>query len=978
MKSLTDPAKTKIAITHGNEANVYIVVAWLGQTPVMYNADRILQVGNIDSAVSQDGRSTQSVTITLDDTSGDFKQKIDSSDTHQVQCSVYQQITGLDDDFLLFKGCIFTPLTWSEGDRTVSFNITSRLIDKDAGYTDIFNQFWPLCFGSPVYVPAAKIKKALTATLDDILCITDYSIEYKKSLVKKAYQDQQMIARYYRMIITGSNNLAPGVTVLIKVYCDLIRTHRNLILQVEAMLREIEKQKEIIRKVENGAGGNEVRAIRADNKIKELKAKIRKITGEATENDIENDKANALVALIQGKPVPQQGPAVLNTIGWMKLECERLIALALERYKIKKEAFKRILHCQSEMSKLASTYHQYEIEQCEQSLCNKRRVHIKQITNQPLTGTRFNIGGVLWPGTVDGEYLELGSPIAIYRDVAIKRWSSPVECDGKGWNNFWITDPTKRLAGMYCLVESNRDGSKHVIRVEEQDNDKCTFNLIAFDTNNKSSNLVQTPLPISNYNVPFGPIPGGIGVIIPGVNNSPQITLSPAIVARLDNTFLGPEEFYALAVLQQIEPQDYTNDQAIITLPRPSDIYTIVGWEVSKILEVAAIPLAHWFDGTILGVEYPDKFFWQVPQGTTIYQEDQFHEVYVCNILPSQIKSVKAYHSVKPNPSVDSLKVLTEVPTSLYSKNENEDVGPFNVTSIRFNTPLNMVGNGQWDDKIYVSLVSSKGPNVVDVLEYLILTYTEKTYDPTSFAAVKILQENYPVDFALLGSKNIYTLLHEIAWQARCAIYEINDVYYLKYLSKQGTPVATITESDIEVSTLELSCEDTENVVTKFVASWRPDYLDTTEEQYITLKFNTNIFDEREQKYDFYIYKHYGLVQKSATFWLIRLSNVWKEVTFNTFLTHINLEYLDTITLDFATAYFATSDVSAEIRDVNYDSITKTVKLKLWLPVRFGEMAPYPLAWPAEIDENILFPTVIDIEKNYVPIAVTVTEVQGQ
>jgi hypothetical protein len=84
------------------------------------------------------------------------------------------------------------------------------------------------------------------------------------------------------------------------------------------------------------------------------------------------------------------------------------------------------------------------------------------------------------------------------------------------------------------------------------------------------------------------------------------------------------------------------------------------------------------------------------------------------------------------------------------------------------------------------------------------------------------------------------------------------------------------------------------------------------------------------------------------------------------------------VTLTLAGNHFSTSSIPAEVKEVSYDQENKAVKLKLWLPVRFGEMTAYPLAWPAAIDENTLFPTTIDIEKDYVPITPTVLEVQGQ
>jgi hypothetical protein len=978
MKILTDELKTQIAVKHGNEANVYIVVAWPGQTATEYSEDRILQVGAIDAVTTGQGRSSQSISLVLDDVAGDFKSKIDLFDTHSIPCSVYQRVTGVSDPFLLFSGVIASPLVWSEGDRTVTFNVETKLLDKEVGYTDIYGQFWPLCFGSPRYVPISRITEALTATLDDTLCIPDYSIPYKMSLLVNAYQDQQMIARYYNMVVTGADELAPKVTVLIDLYCDILRTIRNLLVQLEALSKQIRHQQWIMAMVDWGGGLKLDRKIRAGKEIIKLDRQIKEITGNWSDAERAAQRLKAAEDIAAGKriPTPAELPVgMLPIIGDMKFECERLIMLAMERYRIKKEALTKIVQCHSEMARLNDEYRQYQVIQCEQAECTRSRVHINQKLNHPLTGERFIIGGLVWNGTVDGDYLNLTSQGPLYQNVAVQTWTAPVEdCDSRGWNVFYITDPTKQMVGLYCLVTSRREGdeARHIIKVTEQDGCKCTYELIPFGTNKSSNRLIQMPLVSGTYSQQFGPVPGGISVMVPGPSYAVYPELASYILNRLNGTPLSEEEYWALIALQRIWPQDTADNLMGIAFPGPTDIYTIVGWEVAKIEQVAKVPLESWFDDKTLWIEVPNDLFWQVPIGEKIYQEDKMYEVYVANVLPSTILSVKAYQTV------DSKKQLMEVPSVYYTKNEDEDVGPFHVTSLRFNTPLSMIKEHQWDETLYVSLTSSVGPNVVDVLESLISTYTDKTHDETSFEAVKILQEKYPVDFAILQSKNIFDLMAEIAWQARCAIYEINGIYYLKYLSLEADSVKTLTEDDIEVSTLELTCNETENVITRFVAKWKPNYLDTTEQQYLILKFNTALFGENEEQYDFYIYKHEVLVQKSATFWMIRGANIWKEVAFDTFFTHCDLEYLDTIELDLASPFFADSKIKAEIREVNYDSITKTVKLKLWLPVRFGEMTQYPLAWPADIDATTLFPTEIDIEKNYVPVVLEVQEVQGK
>ena len=64
-------------------------------------------------------------------------------------------------------------------------------------------------------------------------------------------------------------------------------------------------------------------------------------------------------------------------------------------------------------------------------------------------------------------------------------------------------------------------------------------------------------------------------------------------------------------------------------------------------------------------------------------------------------------------------------------------------------------------------------------------------------------------------------------------------------------------------------------------------------------RFNIKKYGLQTREFDFYTYNIASLVEKSATFWMIRKSNTWKLVEFKTYLTHLDLQTWDAITLDF-------------------------------------------------------------------------------
>jgi len=320
---------------------------------------------------------------------------------------------------------------------------------------------------------------------------------------------------------------------------------------------------------------------------------------------------------------------------------------------------------------------------------------------------------------------------------------------------------------------------------------------------------------------------------------------------------------------------------------------------------------------------------------------------------------------------VNGQRYLSLVPSTLYTKNESETMGSLTVTSLRFNTPLSNLNQG-WEDQIYVTLDSSVGPNVVDILEHLILTYTDRTIDATTFNAVKARfqtgGELYPANFALLERRNVFDEISDIAWQARCALIESNGVFYIKYLSEEPSPTVEISEDDIELNSFNLNITETEDLVTRMDAIWHKDYLpleNGKEPNKVILRHNVKKYGLITKEFNFYIYNIQELVVKSATFWLIRYANTWKKINFTTFLNKSQLETLDDFTLAMTNNPIANSDITCTIEKAVYNTDSNTISVTAWTPVRSGEMSQYLFAWPADVDDTEQFPTALEIELGF-------------
>lgn len=336
-------------------------------------------------------------------------------------------------------------------------------------------------------------------------------------------------------------------------------------------------------------------------------------------------------------------------------------------------------------------------------------------------------------------------------------------------------------------------------------------------------------------------------------------------------------------------------------------------------------------------------FFWASPG--SIVQLDQIEQVYIANLAPSTILRVAARRKT------GDVTQLVTVPSTYYTV-RTSDYGSYQVTEIVFSKPLSTRNEG-WEDDIYVTQTSSLGPNPVDIMTWLIETYSEYEWDTASFNAVKTKLANYPMGFALLTRPNLIDLLRDLAYQARCAIWLRGGKFYLKYLAELPTPEDTIDEDDVLQDSLILFHSPTEELVTRYVATWTDDYSKEEKNKVIVLS-NIAKYGSIEQEYDYFAYNVADYVEKSATFWAIRTSNIWKKIKFNSALNKLKIEVFDA--LSFNLPKISPSTFYGEVERAEYNSQSNEIEFEAWLPIRAGETEVYDFAHPANLSITRVWP----------------------
>jgi len=191
VRTLTAAAQTKASTLKGTEPIIVVKVEWGSGT--IYYADKaitigaitakgaVIDLGAVNSQVKTDNiGQVSSVNIGLDDTDGTLKTLVDRDAIEGTRCTVYLHFVGLGQSDLvkLFSGRVASDIVWSEGDRTLSFNIETQIEGDELGFApkegDITNLNpeavdvpWPLCFGKPLRVPAVQIRKQIRGALKD-------------------------------------------------------------------------------------------------------------------------------------------------------------------------------------------------------------------------------------------------------------------------------------------------------------------------------------------------------------------------------------------------------------------------------------------------------------------------------------------------------------------------------------------------------------------------------------------------------------------------------------------------------------------------------------------------------------------------------------------------------------------------------------------------------------------------------------------
>jgi len=198
MRTVTPQTAALLQQRLGTEPLLLIEVEWVDGSTLLYSDQdiagaqaKIVSLGGFDTSMMLTGSSdSQEVSVTLDDTDGSLRGIYEQHDIHKRPARVYLLFKGLDvsHKMLMFKGEIVTPVSWDEAQRTVQFNILSKLDAVEAGFSmeegdfpnipeEALGKAWPLVFGQVCHMPAVQVRAPRRGYLMQGEGIVDFTLE---------------------------------------------------------------------------------------------------------------------------------------------------------------------------------------------------------------------------------------------------------------------------------------------------------------------------------------------------------------------------------------------------------------------------------------------------------------------------------------------------------------------------------------------------------------------------------------------------------------------------------------------------------------------------------------------------------------------------------------------------------------------------------------------------------------------------------
>lgn len=262
---------------------------------------------------------------------------------------------------------------------------------------------------------------------------------------------------------------------------------------------------------------------------------------------------------------------------------------------------------------------------------------------------------------------------------------------------------------------------------------------------------------------------------------------------------------------------------------------------------------------------------------------------------------------------IAGIETWLEIQKDLYSLNYNDNsytVKPLSTLTMGFLPAWNPTSNYK-DNVLHADVTGLLGEvgdspsgnvyNPAALIKKICLTYmgmTSADIDTTSYNQACTDVDWLHISFSSNSLHRGLDFIYDIAFQCRLSLFWEQGKLHFKYLQDSlGISIATIEDTDRKMDSYIEEEESSEEVITRVIVKWKEGEKEKQKEL-----INTNAeltFQKKIKTLDFWAHNKEAYAVGIAYFYLYRWSSVYKRVKFSTFLSSLEVERGDWVTLNF-------------------------------------------------------------------------------
>lgn len=370
----------------------------------------------------------------------------------------------------------------------------------------------------------------------------------------------------------------------------------------------------------------------------------------------------------------------------------------------------------------------------------------------------------------------------------------------------------------------------------------------------------------------------------------------------------------------------------------------------------------------------PDSWWSAEPETEVKLWKQGDPDIYIASLIElEEIKTVYGRRKVTV-PNGKSKTIMDQIPTSYYTiqLRSNFMVGGNYASAILIDPPLADYEQ-DWEDAVWISGKSTIGPNVSDIIVWMLKNYTSYIPD-SSFDIFRTATQSEPANFALFDQGNPVDVATRITFQARGALILDSYSASVRYIASPPQIAFNFDRSNILKDSLELGFTEISDIQTKTVFTWTPGYRESarlskirqtnisevenivkslvpsaghkkSDTAYELYSNNVDKFGLHVRSESIFIYNNKESVQRALQFWGLRWSNSWRKIRFKTFIFAAILQPFDGIYINLP-EYFNNGTYPAVVESVAFEPESCLVSIEAWMPVIAGGYVIEQGAWP--------------------------------